>query len=309
MYRDSVMRSLLIALCFACSAQAAADAPKPRELVHPFPPTGPIEVAGSVRANKVMRAMQRYATTAFTDPLAMHVAYTLQDALEGPPLVTRKFRQAGNAALSYVTAAAPDGRTLLFAPAAGPGHDVIRPIAIVATMPYAVVTTSEVPWKTLGELVRDAEPQHNRLFFGSPGGQSAGHAALSQLRTRMRIPVEPVSYNGGNAALQAVAQKQVIASLVPLPTVVPYLPAGRVKALVIADRRRHPAVEHIPTSAEAGFEGFEATGAFAVFAPSATPLSIVRALDARLEGVATRDASELFGAFGLRLEHRSAVTQ
>ena len=298
-----MLRFLALAFCFVGAAHAAAA--KPRELVHPFPPTGPVEVAGAVRANKVMRAMQRYATTAFTDALAAHVAHTVHDASEAPPLITRKHRQHGNAALTYAAAAAPDGRTLLFAPAAGAGRDAMRAIAIIATMPYAVVTTSDVPWKTFGDLVRDAEPRQSRLFFGSPGGRSAGHAALTLLRARDRLPVEPVSYNGGNAALQAVAQKQVVASLVPLPTVLPYLPAARVKALLIADRRRHPAVAHIPTSAEAGFEGFEATGAFAVFAPTATPLAIVRELDERLERIATRAASELFGSLGLRLEHHA----
>ncbi|HYC46830.1 MAG TPA: tripartite tricarboxylate transporter substrate-binding protein [Burkholderiales bacterium] len=299
------MRLSILVVCLSCATAACAAAPGPRELVHPFPPTGPVEVAGAVQANRVMRAIQRYATPTFTDLLAMHVANTLQDADDAPAVVTRKHRQVGNVALSYVSAAAPDGRTLLFAPAAGAGRTVLRPVAIVATMPYVVVTTGDVPWKTLGELVRDAGPRDSRLLFASPGGLSAGHAALRSLRARMRIPVEPVSYNGGNAALQAVAQKQVVASLVPLPTVLPYLPAGRVKAIAIADTRRHPAISDIRTSAESGFDGFEAAGAFAVFAPSATPPGVVRDLDRKLARIGAGDARDLFEAFGLRLEHRS----
>src|SRR5688500_12996127 len=234
--------SVVAILCLTWPALAPAAAPKPRELVHPFPPTGPVEVAGAVQANRVMRAVQRYAHPAFSDALALHVAHTLQDADDAPPVVTRKHRQAGNVALSYVSAAAADGRTLLFAPAAGAVGGLVTPIAVVATMPYVVVTTSDVPWKTLGELIRDAVPRESRLFFGSPGGLSAGHAAIAKLRSHARIPVEAVSYNGGNAALQAIAQKQVSAALVPLPTVLPYLPAGRVTAIAITDRRRHPAI-------------------------------------------------------------------
>ena len=300
----SLIRVLALVLCLVWSAAAFSAAPKPRELVHPFPATGPVEVAGALRGNRVMRAMQRYSSSAFTDHLALHIAHTLQDAAEAPPVVTRKHRQVGNVALTYVSAAAPDGRTLLFAPAAGAVRRVLTPIAIVATMPYVVVTTSDVPWKTLPELVRDAAPRESRLLFASPGGGSAGHAAVAFLRARLRVPVEAVTYNGGNAALQAVATKQVNASLVPLPTALPYLPAGRVRAIAIADTRRHPAIPDVRTSAEAGFEGFEATGAFAVFAPPATPSEIVRGLDTQLGRIDTRDALELFGMLGLRLGHQ-----
>jgi len=297
------MRFAVLMLCVACGTDALA-ALQPRELVHPFPPTGPIEVAGAVQANRVMRAIQRYSTSVFTDTLARHVANTLQDEADAPPVVTRKHRQVGNAALSYVSAAAPDGRTLLFAPAAGAVRDALTPIAVVATMPYVVVTTSDVPWRTLGEVFRDAVPRENRLLFASPGGMSAGHAALAMLRSRQRVPVEAVTYNGGNAALQAVATQQVVASFVPLPTVLPYLPAGRVRAIAIADVRRHDAIPDVRTSAEAGYAGFLAVGSFAVFAPKATPQETVRGIDARLQRIGTRDAFELFGMLGLRLGHQ-----
>ena len=298
------MRFFVLLLCLVWPAAALPAAPTPRELVHPFPPTGPHEVAGAVRGNRVMRAMQRYSTSAFTDLLALHVAHTLQDAADAPAVVTRKHRQLGNVALSYVSAAAPDGRTVLFAPVAGAARDALTPVAMVATMPYVVVTTADVPWKTLGEVFRDAVPRESRLLFASPGGTSAGHAALSMLRSRQRVPVEAVTYNGGNAALQAVATQQVVASFVPLPTVLPYLPAGRVRAIAIADVRRHEAIPEVRTSAEAGYAGFIATGSFGVFAPKATPRETVRELDAKLVNVATRDAAELFSALGLRLGHQ-----
>src|SRR5438552_2798267 len=111
------MRHFLIAaLLLACGqTAAAARAPEPIQLVHPFPPTGPVEIAGTVAANKVLRTVQNYSAPAFTDILAIHVAQTLQGETDPPSVVTRKSRQGGHDAALFVSSAAADGRTLLLA--------------------------------------------------------------------------------------------------------------------------------------------------------------------------------------------------
>src|SRR5215218_2712987 len=129
------LRSLLIMLMvLACGSPAA------RELVHPFPATGPAEVAGAVPASKMLRTMQRYTMPAFTDAMALHVASVLQGPASEQFTVVRKPRQAGNEAARYVAAAAPDGHTLLFASAASDAvsrgaRARLQAIAAVATMP------------------------------------------------------------------------------------------------------------------------------------------------------------------------------
>jgi tripartite-type tricarboxylate transporter receptor subunit TctC len=145
------MRDFLIAaLLLACGQTAAATRiPEPVELVHPFPPTGPVEIAGTVAANKVLRTVQRYSAPAFSDILAMHVAQTLQGESDPPSLVTRKPRQGGHDAAVYVSSAAADGRTLLLAseiPAAKAGSRAdraLRPVALVASMPFVLIASSE----------------------------------------------------------------------------------------------------------------------------------------------------------------------
>jgi tripartite-type tricarboxylate transporter receptor subunit TctC len=289
------MRFPIAVLCVVCGQAAASSLPlKPRELVHPYPPTGPVEVAGTVQANKVLRTMQRYAVPAFTDVLAMHVAQALQGASGEPVVVTRKPRQSGNEAAANVSSAAADGRTLLLAssvprglPSAARAGLALRPVALVASMPYVLIASADSRHASLGDLFREVRVAPHRLLIASAGEQSVGHLAIELLRSRYAAPADAVAYNGGIAALQAVATKQVSAAVVPLPAALPYLSGGRLKALA----------------------GFEEAGWFGLFAPSATPLPVIRELNAAL---ARQPASELtrqtFTELGLRLEHRGADT-
>jgi tripartite-type tricarboxylate transporter receptor subunit TctC len=172
-------------------------------------------------------------------------------------------------------------------------------------MPYVFVTTSDGGGANLGDVIRQTSVAPTRLLIGTAGEKSAAHVALDLLRTRSGLSIEPVAYNGGHAALQAVATKQVSTALVPLPAVVPYLGGGRLKALAIADARRHPTIPHVHTSAEAGLKDFHASGWFGIFAPSATPQSAIQSINAGLARSAQPEAAQVFADFGLRLEHRS----
>ena len=298
------MRLLCGALLSLACMHAGALSPEPRELVHPYPATGPFEVAGSTPANRVLRAMQRYATPPLTDVLATHVAYTLQGASGTPVVVTRRPRRAGRDAVDAVSSATADGRTLLLASHAPNG---LRQVATVASMPYVLISTGDSIAAGLGDLVRHARAAPARSFIASPGEQTPAHAAIRLLR-QQGLPIEPLGYNGGYAALQASAAKHVSAALVPLPAALPYLPGGKIKALAIADARRHPAIPGVPTSGESGFAAFEASTLFSVFAPAATPSSIIRELDSRLaHGRGSEHASQTFYDLGLRLEHRPVI--
>ena len=301
-------RNVLIAvLYFACQqAAAAGDAGKGRELVHAYPPTGPAEVTGTSASSRVLRTMQRYAMPAFTDMLAAHVAQTLQGESHEAVLVTRRPRQAGHAAAAYVSSAPADGGTLLLA-SSMPATGSLKPVAIVASMPYVFVAASDSGRTNLAAVVRQTTFPA-RPLVGTPGEKSPAHVSLELLRARSARSIELVAYNGGIAALQAVATKQVIAALVPLPAVLPYLGGNRLKVLAIADARRHASIPQTQTSAEAGWADFQASSWFGLFAPSATPQSAVRNINAALSRSPQPEASQVFSDFGLRLEHRAQDT-
>lgn len=301
-----LMRNLLITVLYlACQHATAADeAGKGRELVHAYPPTGPTEVAGTSASSRVLRTMQRYAVPVFTDILASHVAQTLQGDSHQTVLVTRRPRQAGHDAAAYVSNAPADRGTLLLASSVPATGLSLRPVAIVASMPYVFISTSDSGQTNLAAVVRQTKIPV-RLLIGTPGEKSPAHVSLELLRARSAWSIEPVAYNGGIAALQAVATKQVMTALVPLPAVLPYLGGNRLKVLAIADARRHASVPQAQTSAEAGLADFQASGWFGLFAPPATSPSAIRNINAALSGSVQPEAAQVFGDFGLRLEHRA----
>lgn len=302
---------LLASLVQSCACAATLS----RELVHPFPPGGPTEVVGATRASRTLRAMQRYAAPAFTDVLAMHVAQTLRDAGPEPVEVTRRHRRGGSEAAMRVASSPPDGRMLLLAAVpltpvlssvegplraqtSVPGR--LEKIAAVGRMPYVWVSHSA---QDLAGLLRGGA---TRLLVAHPGERTVAYRPLARLRADPALAVEPVAYNGGVAALNALASAQAAAALVPLPAVLPYA-SGQIRLLALADRERNEKLPRVPTTAEAGLRDAEAVVAFAVFAPAATPASDLRPIAAALSHVAEADAARaLFLDYGVRLEYSAA---
>jgi tripartite-type tricarboxylate transporter receptor subunit TctC len=225
--------------------------------------------------------------------------------------VTRKHRQGGREAAALVSRAEPDGRTLLLTnDVPGEAHSgsdaALWPVASIAGMPYVLVAAHDSKHADLAELIRDARSAE-RTFVATAGGRGAAHHALVRLRERHGLRIEPVAYNGGNAALQAVVTKQPPTAFVPLPAVLPYASGGRLKILAIADSRRHPSIPHVQTGGEGGLLDFEAVGWFGLFAPSGTSRSVLRDLDAMLaRGPQSEPTRQTFEGLGLRLEHRTA---
>lgn len=308
------MRVTLIVLFAVTAMQVGATrASGPRELVHPFPPAGPSEVAGTSPSDKVLRTMQRYAAPAFTDVLAMHVAHALQGPADQPLVLARKPRQGGREALATLEAAPADGRRLLLAsgaaaPVFGPPGDTapraveLRSVAVVASMAYVLIAKAGSPRENGSNIVEGLRATSSRALIGSPGERTAGHLAIERLRFLHHRAIEPVAYNGGVNAAHAVVSGQVSAALVPLPAVLPYVAGRRVKALAIAESRRHPAIPLVPTNEEAGLGALEATAWFSVFAPAATPPWVVHDLQSRLSHAAyPADTRHTFYDLGLRL--------
>ena len=309
------MRYLFVAAFALGSTQltAIAGGLDPVQLVHAFPPSGPAEVAGTAVSDRVLRTMQHYAVPAFTDILAMHVAQTLQGSSSEPVVVVRRSRLGGREAVAALSRAPADGRTLLLA--SGPDGTAfassawavsgasLKRVSLVASMPYVLIALREPRYAKADDLLAAARVGSPAVFVATPGEITVGHLAIERLRSLGRVSFEPVAYNGGIKALDALVTRQVTAAIVPLPAALPYLPAGRVQALAIAETRRHPAIPLVPTNAEAGLPALNAITWFAVLATTKTPPPIVHEIQARLARLSEApDARELFWELGLRLE-------
>ena len=165
-----------------------------------------------------------------------------------------------------------------------PPKDLI-PIALVATVPIVLMVNPQVPAKNVKELIALAKAKNGTMNFASSGVGSTHHLAAALFAKIADVHLTHVPYRGA-----APAMNDLIAGHVPilfdnLPTVVPQVKAGNVRALAVASPARLPSLPDVPTFAEAGLPGFEASSWFGLFAPAGTPADVIAKVTADVKKV------------------------
>jgi len=286
---------LTCAAALGVGAACAQSYPhKPISLIVPFPVSGPQEIFGTARASKLFALAASHSPPALTDVLARSVAQSLT-ALGQPVVLDRMPRGDGTYGTIAAARARPDGYTLLFgastAMVINPRYAPKRsrelaqdfaPVAMVATMPYALLVHPSLPVQDLGELVAYARRRPGLINFASSGDRSTGHLAGELLNQLADIQLVHVAFNGGLNALSGVQTGQVQVGFVPLSLLLPNLADGKVNALGVTAARRFPAFPDLPTLSESGLPGFEAEAWYGVFAPAGTPRTAVETVNAAL---------------------------
>jgi tripartite-type tricarboxylate transporter receptor subunit TctC len=194
-----------------------------------------------------------------------------------------------------VAKAAPDGYTLVLAPAGNltvnPSlyrsmpYDVGRdfaPITVLATVPNILVVHPSVPAKTVAELVQYAKAHPGELNFSSPGNGSGAHLAGELLKSMAKVDMTHIPFNGIAPAVTAVLGGQVQAMFAGAPSVLQHVKSGTLRALGVASLAR------MPTLAESGFPGFDVTSWYGIVAPAGTPSQVID----RLHGEMTKALNE-----------------
>jgi len=292
MTRESAMRALLVLLLLGRIACCCAYPDRPLALILPFPATGSTDIAGIPRISKLLRIMQTVATPSLTDALALELRQTLTGALGQPVRLYRRSGGRTGAGVRYVAQSAADGYTLLFAdnpaitinPALNPHrgfdplHD-LQPVAELARMPLAMIAARLPPELTVRDVLDRAQSWPGSINYASAGDGSTSHLAGELFRAMGKAEIVHVAYNGSVAAINAVVTGQIQFGFVPLPAVLPYLGVSKVRIVAVSSAVRHPAVPDVPTIAEAGIAGFDASGWFGVFAPARTSSAIVSLLN------------------------------
>jgi tripartite-type tricarboxylate transporter receptor subunit TctC len=258
----------------------------------PFPASGSADISGSPRISKLIKMMQTLSTPSLTDVLAQDLAHTLSVALGQPVNIKRRASGKTIAGTRYAAQSAPDGYTLLFAgnptitiyPSLyqrlpfDPMRDLI-PVANLARMPIALITASDNPAKTVRNVIGRAQFMPGQINYAAVGDGTTAHLTGELFRAASGIEIVNVNYNGSLAAINAVITRNIEFGFVPLTAVLPFFNGGKVRIIGIASAERHPAVPEVPTIAESGLEGFEASGWFGVFAPAHTPGATVSLLN------------------------------
>jgi tripartite-type tricarboxylate transporter receptor subunit TctC len=255
----------------------------------------------------------------------------LSAALGRQVFVENKPGAGGTIGAAEVAKSPPDGYTLLAVatPHVISAHlyktltyDTLKdfaPIALFGSGPYVlVVNPQRLPVASVRELVAAAKAQPRNIDYASSGNGSAQHLVTALFATMAGIELNHVPYKGSGPAMQDLLSGQVSVSFAGVPNVLTSVKAGKLRALAVSTPRRWSELGEVPTLAEAGIAGYEATLWLGLAAPAGTPADIVARLHAevakalqdpdlqqsfRTTGITTTlMGSQEFGAF-LRAEH------
>lgn len=209
--------------------------------------------------------------------------------------------------------AAPDGYTLFFGTTATQAitphyykklaYDPLKdfaPINLIAGAGYILVAHPSVPVQSVKEFIALAKAKPGALNYSSSGNGTVLHLTTELFRSMAGIHVVHVPYKGAAPALTDLLSGQVQFTFNPASVMLPHIRSNRVRALGVTSVKRTPLAPEVPTIAEAGVPGYEASGWYAVLAPAGTPQPIVTRLHRELQNVlAERDVKERFAATGV----------
>jgi len=265
--------------------------------------------------NRPIRFVVPFAPGGSTDTLARTLGQKLTDALQQQVVVDNRAGANGNIGMEIVARAAPDGYSIVLGYIAnlgiGPGlyarlpFDPVRdyaPITQLATSPNILVAHPSLPVKSFRELIAYARANPGKLNYASASVASIGHLTGELLNHSAGIHMVHVPYKGSGQAVIDLLGGQVQTMFSGMSSVMQHIKAGKLRALAVTGAQRSPAVPDVPTIAESGFPGFEATAWYGVLAPAGTPKPVVTRLHGELvRALALPDVKERLNGVGFEL--------
>ena len=241
---------------------------------------------------KVAKIVVPFAPGGTTDILGRLMAQKLSEEYGQQFIIENKAGAGGNIGADSVAKADPDGYTFVIGT---PGPHVINqyiyknqpfdsakdlsPVIVIARVPNLISINPNVKAKTLQEFIALAKASPGKMSYASPGNGSTGHVATELLKSMAGIDLVHVPYRGSALAITDVIGGRVEFSLDNLPAVQPHVEGGKLRALAVTTSKRWPELPDIPTVAEAGVPGYEASSWFTIAAPAKTPADIIARLN------------------------------
>jgi len=242
--------------------------------------------------NRLIRIVVPYAAGGAVDSVARTIGQPLSEALKQPVIVDNRPGASANIGMELVAKAAPDGYTLLMASngiatnmalfphLAFDGRRDFAPIAKIGYAPLVIVVPAASPAKSLKDLIAMASAEPGKLTYASAGNGSSGHLAGELLKSTAKIDVLHVPYKGGAPAITDLLGERITFMPINPVEVIAHIRAGRLRALAVASDKPFALLPSVPTVAETGFPGYEASVWWGLVAPAKTPPGIVRQLNA-----------------------------
>jgi len=278
---------LVLALIFSCMALAQNFPSRPVKVVVGYAPGGAVDTI----ARTVGQAMAASMGQAF--------------------VVENKPGAGTNIAVKLVVDSAPDGYTLMLAANAlaanpalyqpspfDPERDLV-PVSLIGRVPVVIAANASAPFSTIAQLIAAAKARPGHISFASPGNGSTPHMAVEFFKRAAGISLLHIPYRGGSPAITDVIGGQLPLVAVNALELQPHVKSGRLKVLAVLSPNRTPVFPEVPTIAESGFPGFEASVWYGLVAPAATPRPIVNLLHTEAQkALQTKEVRERMTAVG-----------
>ncbi len=242
--------------------------------------------------NRPIKIVVPYAAGGAVDIVARTIGQPLSEALKQPVIIDNRPGASANIGMELVAKAAPDGYTMLMASngiatnmalfpnLAFDGRRDFSPVAKIGYAPLVIVVPASSPIKSLKDLIAMAKAEPGKLTYASAGNGSSGHLAGELLKSTAKVDVLHVPYKGGAPAITDLLGERISFMPINPVEVIAHIRAGKLRALAVASDRRFLLLPDVPTVAEAGLLGYEASVWWGLVAPAKTPPEIVRQLNA-----------------------------
>jgi tripartite-type tricarboxylate transporter receptor subunit TctC len=250
--------------------------------------------------NRTVRIVIGFGAGGGTDTVARIVAQKLQEMLGSSFLVENKPGGGGRIAPDTVAKSTADGYTLLGAAAGAMTigtaiwdkmpYDIFRdfaPISMMADYPFLVLVNKSHPAQSIAELVAWLKANPDKANYPTPSPVFT--LPIEHFKLKTGAPATAISYRSSNESITSLLGGQTVFAFVETPVAVPQVTSGSLRALAIAARSRLPALPDVPTLAEAGVPDVVAGSWLAMMAPAATPVPIVRKLEAACRQIGASD--------------------
>jgi len=263
--------------------------------------------------SKAVRIINPFAPGGATDIIARHMAQKLTEAWGQPVVVENRAGASGALGVEHVAKSAADGYTLLIATqtthAANPAlysrlpYDAAKdfaPLTLAGSTPLALLVHPSVPASSVKELIEHAKKNPGKLAYASGGNGTSQHLTMELLKTMTGTFMVHIPYKGAGPAMTDFLGGQVNLMFDNLPTALPHVKSGKLKALAVSTAKRSALAPELPTMAESGLAGFDLATWFAFFAPAATPRELVEKISADMRrALAQADTRERLTGIGV----------
>lgn len=262
---------------------------------------------------KPVKIIVPFAPGGGNDAFARQVGQALTEAWKQQVLIENRPGAGGNIGTAAASKAPADGYTLLLGHTGtmsinpslygsrlpyDPARD-FTPVSLVATTPLILVAHPSVKASTLKEMIVLARAKPGELNYASSGSGTGSHLAGELLKDVAGIQITHIPYKGTGPATTDVLGGQVQMMFGVVPTTLPHIKAGKLKAIAVTGKARLASLPNVPTMDEAGLPGYESTLSYGILAPKGTPEPIIKEIHTQItKALSTQKLRDLLGAEG-----------